>query len=60
MQELTINEVAEISGGSLKTLSRLKIAFDAGYAIGQGINWLLENSYGGRGEFPPVPRAGHE
>lgn len=58
MQELTIIEVVEVSGG--KRVAWFKAAFETGYAIGQGMNWLMEHSYGGRGEFPSVPRAGHE
>jgi len=58
MQELTVDEVVEVSGG--KRFSMMMRAFEFGYAVGEGITWLLENSYGGRGEFPPPPRAGHE
>lgn len=54
MQELTFEEVVEVNGGRLLT------AFDIGFSIGEGINWLLARSYSGRGEFPSVPRAGHE
>ena len=59
MHELTINEVAEVSGGFKKGVPIFKYV-DLALAIGQGIMWLNERSYMGRGEFPPVPRAGRE
>ncbi|KQQ88963.1 hypothetical protein [Massilia sp. Leaf139] len=59
MQELTYEEMADVSGGRSMVKVAMK-SFETGWAIGQGINWLMDNLHMGRGNFPPIPRAGRE
>lgn len=63
MRELSFDEINEVSGGVLAVSSafgHLSRAFAVGWTIGEGINYLMENSYGGRGQFSSGARAGHE
>lgn len=63
MKELNMVEVDAVSGGFQSLLVEIArtIATSAAYDLVKGgAMWAWENSYGGRNQFPPVPRAGHE
>jgi len=61
MQELNMKEVDAVSGAGWASEIAKGVAASAAWdAIKTGATYLLENSHMGQGNFPPVPRAGHE
>lgn len=54
-------EIDRVSGGGwVKAVLQSAVADLIADGIKRGGEYLLDNSYMGRGEFPPPPRAGHE
>lgn len=60
MHELNMMEIDEVSGGWVKALVQSVAGSFLADGLQKGGRYLLENSYMGRGEFPPPPRAGRE
>ena len=61
MKELNINEVDAVNGGRIvKVIAEAIIASGVYDLLKSGVDYYHKNSYMGRGQFPSVPRAGHE
>jgi len=61
MRELNITEVDAVNGGVWGKIILEAIVSGAAYDFAKaGFAYAMANSYMGRGEFPSVPRAGHE
>lgn len=61
MKELNIAEVESVNGGGwLKLIAEAIVSGAAWDFTKAGVTYLLENSHMGKGNFPPVPRAGRE
>lgn len=61
MKELNMMEVESVNGGSFWTPVLQGILASGAYeALKHAGDYLLKNSHMGKGNFPSVPRAGHE
>lgn len=60
MKELTAMETETVSGGIVKVLIEGLMASGTYDIFKWDFSYAMQNSHMGKGNFPPVPRAGRE